>query len=259
MKKCAYCGSDSPLTKEHIWPDSLINKYNEVLKTYNKRTNAFYVGDPVIKDVCGICNNDNLSKLDTYISTLYDECFFNRLSPGDSASIDYNYDLLLRSLLKISYNSSRANSNEKTIKIHKQFAKYILKGSYRPNIALRLQIVTLSRKIIPGQDSEGTFETSQLRCADIPYDGKLSHRFIVRMVAINSYWFYIIMSHKSEPKNKWREFMEGFCSWKIQPGIIIKPISSRLEIPVNQTTYMHPYLLGTLLDVGENGEVTHLP
>lgn len=251
-KKCAYCGIDSPLTREHIWPDSLIKKYNEALKTYNKRTNNFYIGDPVIKDVCKTCNNTILNNLDGYISTLYDEYLYNKLSPGESASLGYNYDLLLRSLLKISYNSARANGGKKTIKTHKQFSKYILNGGYHQQIILRLQIVTASRIIIPSQSIDSTFEVTHLRCADIAFDGKLRHRFIVRMIAINSYWFYIIMSHRSEPKNKWREFMNGFCSWEIPPGILVNPSSSQLEIPVEKTTYMHPRLLGSLVDVGKN-------
>lgn len=104
MKKCAYCGHQEKLTREHIWPDSIVNKYEHHLDTYNKRTGNFYVGDPKIKDVCEQCNNVKLSILDTYLSDLYDKYFSEPLSPGDSTKIEYDYDLLLRSLLKISYN-----------------------------------------------------------------------------------------------------------------------------------------------------------
>ncbi len=74
MKSCAYCNGNGLLTKEHIWPRSLITKY-EGLKTYNPRNNTFYNGEPVIKDVCATCNNVHLSKLDYYLSELYENIF----------------------------------------------------------------------------------------------------------------------------------------------------------------------------------------
>lgn len=71
MKNCAYCGKSEKLTKEHIWPNTLIKKYEDLL-TYNKNQNKFYKGDAVIKDVCSECNNIHLSKLDSYLSGLFD-------------------------------------------------------------------------------------------------------------------------------------------------------------------------------------------
>jgi len=113
---------------------------------------------------------------------------------------------------------------------------------------LRLQVVTAAKMLIDGKLSEDQLPVTQLRCADIAYDGYLCHRFNVRLVAINSFWFYIIISNKVESKHKWKLFVEGFSSWKIQPGIELMPSLGKLEIPVNKTTYMHPSLLGSLLD-----------
>jgi len=132
MKKCSYCNAGGSLTKEHIWPSSLIKKYEGGLRTYNKRNHNFHDSDPVIKDVCAECNNVKLSKLDAYLSSLYDDYFASPLSPGESTEIEYDYDLLLRSLLKISYNSSRASASPKIIQAHSHFRKYILNGGYTP-------------------------------------------------------------------------------------------------------------------------------
>ncbi len=247
MKNCAYCGHREPASKEHIWPSSLIGKY-EGLKTYNPKNNKFYTGDPVIKDVCATCNNVRLSTLDSYLCSLYDKHFCNIIEPGDGARIEYNYDLLLRALLKISYNSSRAADNEKSKKLHAQFAKYILNGEYCRNLMLRLQIVTASKSINLEDRSEQMFRPELLRCAVVAYDGALSYRFLVRMVAINSFWFYIIIPYRNEAKHKWRDFLEGFCNWKTPPGMLVESHSSVLEIPVDKTTYMHPELLGSLLN-----------
>jgi hypothetical protein len=227
MKNCAYCEKNCSSTKEHIWPKSLIQKYEDRLSTYSKINNKFYFSDPVIKDVCKICNNPKLNKLDTYISSLYDEFFSLPLSPGEGTEIKYNYNLLLRSLLKISYNSSRTCGNSKIVDIHSRYKKYILEGGYCSNIMLRLQIVTSANIRVNGELSSDILDVATLRCADIAYDGRLSDQFIIRLVSINSFWFYIIISIEPEPKYKWQEFVQEFSSWKIQPGIKLVPSTKK--------------------------------
>lgn len=165
MKACAYCEKNLPVTREHIWSDCLIEKY-ENLSTYSKRDNKFYKGDPTIKDVCGNCNNVLLSKLDAYLCVLYDGLFHRILMPSEGMRIEYDYDMLLRALLKISYNSSRANASDKVIKAHRNLAKYILHGQFRQNVALRLLVVTASRAINLDAGSESLLEPKHLRCAE---------------------------------------------------------------------------------------------
>lgn len=245
MKSCSYCEKNAPLTREHIWPDSLIEKY-ESLQTYSKREHKFYKGDPTIKDVCGHCNNVVLSKLDAYISSLYDKHLGKILLPGEPAKISYDYALLLRALLKISYNSARANADAKVIKAHKGFVKFILNGGYCPPVQLRLQIVTASRAVNLDAGTESIFEPKHLRCAEIPFDGPLAHRFLVRMVAINCFWFFLVIPYKMEPPHKWNEFIDGLTKWRMHMGNKLQPTSAEVNIPVNQTTYLTPELLGNL-------------
>lgn len=246
MKHCSYCNGQVSLTKEHIWPRSLITKY-EGLKTYNPRINAFYNGEAVIKDVCATCNNVHLSKLDNYMGDLHEKYFQHILLPGDSACIEYDYNLLLRALLKISFNSARAFAEDKTTKLLSKYSRFIIDNSCSPKTMLKLQIVTASKKInIETGADEGLFEPVHLRCATLGYDGRLSHRFLVRMVAINCFWFYIILPYKAEPEHKWREFLEGLGNWITPTGITLSPKARSINIPREQTTYMHPELLGTL-------------
>lgn len=246
MNACAYCGFSGGLTKEHIWPKALIQKY-ESLKTYNPRTNKYYIGDAVVKDVCAKCNNDRLSSLDSYLSGLYDKFLGRLIEQGESAELEYNYELLLRSLLKISFNSSRASQHEKSKALHQTLAQFILSGGYHPKVMLRLQIVTNSRRINLTEGTEDVLSPLAMRCAMSGYDGPLSHRFLVRMIAINSYWFYLILSYKNEPEHKWREFLQGFSNWRTPPGITVSPQGTRVHVDVNQTTYFHPDLLGSLI------------
>ncbi len=245
MKFCSYCGKNASLTREHIWPSCLIEKYESLL-TYSKRESKFYNGDPTVKDVCAHCNNVVLSKLDSYLSSLYDEHFNRILLPGEDAFFSYDYELLLRALLKISYNSARADASEKVVKAHQGFIRFILQGGHCPHITLRLQIVTAARAVNLDEGTEKIIEPRHLRCAEIPYDGPLSHRFVVRMIAINCYWFFLALSHKIEPPHKWKEFEEGLTNWRMNLGVRLPYRTSELTIPVNKTTYLHPGLLGNL-------------
>lgn len=250
MKACAYCGKGSALTKEHIWPRCLIEKY-EGLLAYSKRRHSLFKGEPTIKDVCEHCNNVVLSKLDEYLSAIYDRHFERILVPGESASLTYEYGLLLRCLLKISYNSARADASERVVKAHKGFVNFIIQGGYCPPIEVRLQVVTASRAVNLDEGTESLLEPKHLRVAEIPYDGPLAQRFVVRMVAFNCFWFFLVFPHKAEPPHKWKKFTAGFTAWRMNVGIKLSATDSSLTIPVSQTTYLHPTLLGNLAHVSQ--------
>jgi hypothetical protein len=246
MNKCAYCPSTGPFTKEHIWPKALIQKY-ESLRTYNSNTNRFYTGEPVIKDVCAVCNNVKLSPLDGYLSQLYDTFFDKIIDAGKSVNFEFDYSLLLRALLKISYNSTRASDNEKSKTVHAKFSNFIANGGYSRKVMLRLQIVTNSRAVNLTDQSEHIMAPELMRCGIVPYDGPLAHRFCIRMVAINSFWFYLIIPYKEESEHKWRELLNGLTNWPTPTGVLIERNSRKIHIPVDKTTYMHIDLLGSLL------------
>ncbi|MGY2142220.1 hypothetical protein ACW9I5_06005 [Pseudomonas azotoformans] len=243
MSFCAYCGKAAVMTREHIWAESLIKKYEDLL-TYNRSQHKFYKGDPVVRDVCDKCNNVVLGRLDEYFSGLFDREFRRFLKPGETVSFDYDYDLLLRTLLKISYNAARSVKNEKAVKHHKKFVQYMLEGTHRGSVMLRLQIVTSSKMIDVEGNDHGFLNPEILRCGGIPYDGVLSDRFMIRMVAINCFWFYIISPYRSEPAHKWKAFIQDFVRREgmMQPGVVVDSVSSRIVIPPNKTTYYHPDL-----------------
>ncbi|ROZ72087.1 hypothetical protein [Ramlibacter sp. WS9] len=224
----------------------MIEKYESLL-TYSKRESKFYKGDPTIKDVCAHCNNVLLSKLDSYLASLYDAHFHQILLPGEQASISYDHELLLRALLKVSFNSARADASEKVVKAHKGLINFMLHGGYRPPVELRLQIVTASRAINLNEGTEKFLEPRHLRCAEIPYDGPMSHRFVVRMIAINCYWFFLVLPYKNEPPHKWRDLVCGLTAWRMNLGVKLLPSVSTMIIPVNKTTYLQPTLLGNLV------------
>ena len=128
---CAYCRRVKKLTKEHIYPKFLYKKIRGRLSGFNEAADKVTLGERLIKDVCSTCNNNVLSKLDKYGEQYFqlnklDHSFTNETS----AEIYYEYDALLRWILKVSYNSFR------TIKFaHNPFLNlipYILTGQQRP-------------------------------------------------------------------------------------------------------------------------------
>jgi len=246
MSKCAYCPSSGPFTREHIWPRSLIQKYDS-LKTYNPKTNKYYQGDAVIKDVCSICNNEKLSMLDSYLSSLYDNFLGRIVEAGEQATIEFDYSLLLRSLLKISYNSTRASDNVASKNLLQTYANFIIDGGYCKTVMLQLQIVTSSRMMDLESGAERTIRPVMMRCALVAYGGPLAHRFCIRMIAINSFWFYLIIPYKDEPPHIWDELLHGLSDWATPTGILIEKTSTKLFVPVEKTTYFHSDLLGSLL------------
>lgn len=113
---CAYCKKQESPTREHLWPTSL---HSRLVAANGKNENAFWlarlkkflVNEPVIKDVCEYCNNVTLSQLDAYICDLFDSTLVHMPNRGDIVTFKYDYHLLKRWLLKMSFNSARINKS----------------------------------------------------------------------------------------------------------------------------------------------------
>lgn len=239
MKKCAYCGRQVALTKEHIWPKNLISR-NEMTHAYNPKTKKLHQSEPVIRDVCEPCNSIKLSQLDNYLAEEFEKTFANIVQRGSGVEFNYSYQQLLRFILKISYNASRAANNFKNTATLARFAKYVLDGGYAPRAMLRLQIVTPGRRLeLSGKELDEVVP-KLFRNAVIAYNGRLGNRFLVKLVAINSFWFYLAVSHKNEPDHIWREFAEGLDGWAIPLGIPLSASDRKLVIPRELTTWFDP-------------------
>lgn len=248
-RKCAFCSSVNNLTREHVFPNSVLKRFEDML-SLNDKSEKYFKADLVVKDVCNICNNGVLSDLDSKFIKVFDKYMHEPILPGDSANLSFDYNDLLRELLKITYNSARASSDGiKAVKILKKYVPYIIgKINSAPDVMLRLQIVTSSKKLNTSTNEvEGMMEAKILRNGKIPYDGAQKSNFIVRLVAFNSFWFYIIIPTKKVSIGKRQAFLEGFQNWKIRPGIALDASMNSITIPVEKTTYMHPDLLQSMI------------
>ena len=163
---CAYCGSHSnPLTREHLFPkgiDSLLLEGDERSHFFLTRSPAYFVeGEPTVRDVCRVCNNGVLSEFDAYALGLLRQC--NRyLSEGETIVLYYDYDLLLRWLLKMCFNSARVHDNN--VDMVRRARRYILGKSINPKrcaVFLRL-INSMSRRTSSARQSQK--RASRVRC-----------------------------------------------------------------------------------------------
>lgn len=262
-RKCAYCGSSGNLTKEHIWPKCIIEYYKGNLTNYRSDIDREFGGDATVKNVCSKCNNEVLSKLDKYLCSIYNEKISEVVEHGNPTTLEYNYNMLSRALLKISYNSSRTisgnNPEGRTSAKDKEMIKeskrtlrkirdYILgERGCLPNLVIKLMIVTDSEIEYEAGGRE-IMEPLIFRTGEMKYEGNLSHRFAKRIVAIKSYWFYIFYPKRRISKKKYKDFLRGVDEWEIPTGKILPKNDGSINFEVEDTTFFIPQMMGDILN-----------
>ncbi|WP_307745173.1 hypothetical protein [uncultured Pantoea sp.] len=133
--KCRYCIQEKTITREHIIP-SFLYKFQADSGIpnvgWNARAQDVIGGEAKIADVCNECNNGPLSDLDGYgQSFLIGNGFLTQSFLKTKTDINYDYYMLLRWVMKISYNAAVA-VNERHSSIFESYREFILKGTNIP-------------------------------------------------------------------------------------------------------------------------------
>ena len=111
MPTCVYCKQERPVTREHVIPAfmyALQKQAGEGVIGWNESIKKMVGGESKVKDVCADCNNRVLGGLDSYGKDLLGKSGLlvdNYLQ--QTLTLQYDYELLLRWLLKVSFNSAR--------------------------------------------------------------------------------------------------------------------------------------------------------
>lgn len=187
-RRCAYCDMSSSLTREHIWPGSIIRRVGE-RASYNPRAGRLLWTEMVISDVCGSCNNGPLSKLDVYGVELYERYFGNYYFGTQSIDFVYDYQRLAKWLLKLSFNAARANRSDSARLA--RYAPFLID----PNSVLPNDFSIAVDLVLPAQATkhkEAILPASNRICR-IDFTKPVDDWCTVRMVAINSYYFWILI------------------------------------------------------------------
>jgi hypothetical protein len=158
--------------------------------------------DPTIADVCEACNNGPLSELDAYTCTLFERYFTHLVRPGDCIKFEFDFDLLLRWLVKVAYNVARARRGTWPVAALAEVRPYTLgKEKKRPRSRLLLQLVP------PATMKPGTLEHFPA-ATEVPpifhrvatFDTKSAPGFYSGfLITLNSYHFYLFLE---EPETK---------------------------------------------------------
>lgn len=185
-KVCAYCKEEKKLTKEHIWPATIVRKINDRVR-YSSTFKKLVTNDLVIKDVCADCNGGPLSKIDSYGLTLFNKYFEKHIITNESISFEYDFKLLSRWLLKLSFNSARASKSDH-LRLDKYAPMLIDLELEMPNdFSITLDIVEPSRI----NSKKIALDTNRI-CA-IKFTKNVGDWCTVRLVTINSFYFWILI------------------------------------------------------------------
>ena len=221
-QSCAYCGNASnPLTREHLWPISLSRRFNEDATNphffLERSPQKFLIGEPTVKDVCCVCNNGELSQLDVYACELYDRFWCKKIERGQVIKFDYDYDRLIRWLLKISFNSARIHDSDPGILNY--YSKYMI-GRFRAPRNMRLFLQLISPAIVnaegealtKGEVKAGTkFYPDRLREGHTALSNYELKSAVGRSVIINAFAFSIFVYDRNAPETNMRRLEVAFA------------------------------------------------
>lgn len=141
IQGCAFCGRGGPFTREHIIPESILKRVGADRAGYSNVAGLVHGGDAVIKDVCRGCNSGPLSILDAYAVDLFDKYFAHSVRRGQTVTVNYDFDMLARWLLKVSFNHARTYRG--STRRLARYANYIRDGGPTPtSFRLSLLVVT---------------------------------------------------------------------------------------------------------------------
>jgi len=206
-RKCAYCGSIGPLTKEHLWPGALAKRVgklsNSVAAYWTVKLNKQVDGDLTIRDVCATCNNTYLSELDKYVIDLFDSQLHRFLERDEEIVLEYDHHQLKRWLLKMSFNSARANDSS-DVGHYSPFIPYIMGQSeasgrsvllyaqltYPGNVPTELVSANVPPVYYPTTNRVGFFWFTPPRTG---------HK-LMRAIHIHSYTFFLALFEPNESR-----------------------------------------------------------
>ena len=221
-KECAYCGSAGPFTADHVWPSCFLDRFGRHAAHFSVRGKQVHGGDYVVKDVCQTCNSERLSLLDSYFCRLYDE-YFSHLHDFDSkVTLHYDFSLLARTLLKIAYNTARQGVSDVR-------PLAVLRGFIAGRDSCPMQLAIFAELVSPTMvpQSDGSIckvMPNMYRSILGQFLGPGGDRILLRVVAVNSYHFHLIVPLENLPQadfdsavNQFSKYLKGIV--RLSPGL----------------------------------------
>jgi hypothetical protein len=196
-KQCAYCGNQSKLTREHIWPSGFLRR-DEFGVKFSARANKTFKGDLTIADVCADCNNGPLSVLDRHACELYDRRFAKLVEASTVVTFTYDYGLLMRWLLKLSYNSARTTGWD--AEMLSCYRDTILSSDPCTPVFAVAFLATVAPLEMVNRKTKETRKIYPIigRCGPLLIPGiEIDDLAVIRCVMINAFYFTIVVSRST--------------------------------------------------------------
>ncbi len=233
---CAYCERESKPTREHLWPNGFIERVPSYNLRFSRRANKVFAGDLTIKDVCATCNNEVLGGLDAYACEMFDRYFRDFAVAGTEVLFEYDFDGLLRWLLKMSFNTARTLRPDTPLAM---LRPYILGGAPFPS-----ELLSLTLDIAPPVTPSGgqrELRPSWVRCGEAKLRNSVDW-CIIRVVTIKSFNFFVLFTPDPEVAAPQEELLRVRHAI---PGQPVWPDSRPVRIPVGQPSvarlHLHHY------------------
>lgn len=226
-RKCAYCGAVGKLSKEHVWPSSFLKRHEGNHAHYSPKSGKVHGGDYIVCDVCECCNNEKLSPLDSYFCELYDLYFSIPRGFDEVVLFEYDYDLLVRVLLKIAYNTARSAGSETSPFI--RTTDYILHGNKRPTgIAVIGELVSPT-VIADAKDAAHVKEISpppyrSVLCQSLTPHGSA---VLLRLIAVSSFYFHLLIIREPLKQAIFNRAVQEFLDY-IPGTVLLKPMCKNI-------------------------------
>jgi hypothetical protein len=222
-RKCAYCGAVGNLSKEHVWPSGFLERLEGKYANYSPKSGKVHGGEYIVHDVCKICNNEKLAPLDSYFCSLYDKYFLNPKGFNEEVVFEYDYDLLARALLKIAYNTARSAGSETSP--FERIVDYIRDGRIRSDgfavigelVAPTVLIESNGSTLIP-KEIRPNMHRSALAMLISPN----GHAVLLRMIAINSFFFHLLIAREPFDQTIFDKAVQEFID-RVSGAVLLKP------------------------------------
>lgn len=164
---CAYCGKNGRSTREHIISSGILDLFPECYLTFDEKRKTVYPSDPVINDVCDICNNTKLSYIDSYAKSFIGNYFVKNYNADDSIEIIYDYTLVQKMCSKYAYNDLRANNDNDASFFDSELRNWILDES--TNNSVRNITILGGLAVNPSPVPDFIFGNKKIRWSKNPF------------------------------------------------------------------------------------------
>jgi hypothetical protein len=233
MGICAYCGEDKKLTREHLFTRAISDsiKVKDGSRYLERSPQKFINSDVVVKDVCSDCNNKLLGELDGYAKTLYDNYFSVLVKNAENISFQYDYEKLVKWLLKISFNSSRVHNSD--VDILSKYKDYLIgKGQSPGSFSIFVHLVG------PSLDEESnTYEYPEgWRVSQLRLPTRRVTNCVYRCIFINSFCFTLFVLDPIESSDKINEIEEEFLQFPYNASKLIREYNT-VNLSIGEANY----------------------